>query len=130
MTHCHTNIDHCLGPIQHKWILVNEADYALVKKLEMVKNPFIWSMGSICCARCGYKTSNSLLTYHLKSELVFCLFVRSCVDLGGSYVTVFLRHGIEEVSEDDYIRPLDVPPPDTRIRLSPPDAKEDKGCLA
>ncbi|KIM79642.1 hypothetical protein PILCRDRAFT_823182 [Piloderma croceum F 1598] len=104
VTHYHTTIDHSSNPIQHKWTVVNEADCALVKKLEMAKDPFIRSMDSICCARCGYKTFNSQFIYHLKSE-----------------------HGIEEVSEDDYLRPLDAPPPDTRIRLPPLDAKEDKG---
>jgi hypothetical protein len=104
-------------------MLVDEADCALVKKLEMAKDPFDRSMDSICCARCGCKTFNSQFSYHLKSESVFLLFP-SRVDIVSSYTTIFLRHGINEVSDDDYLRPLDAPPPDTRIHLSP---LEDKG---
>ena len=53
--------------------------------------------------------------------------ILSRFDINGSHMIVVLRHGVQEISEDDYYRPLDAPYPDTRIRLLL-GTKEDQEC--
>jgi hypothetical protein len=47
-------------------------------------------------------------------------------DTVGSSIMVFIRHGVKELSDDDYYLPLDTGP-ENKTRL-PPKPKEDKEC--